>query len=81
MAAAYCGTLALECQHLQQQDEISWMQERFESRKPLTKSQKRQVSNTSLQAPCYSRLLVMLIGPAELLRLRCSGHGPADAAP
>lgn len=44
MAQAYCGTLAMEYKHLQQQDEMAWMEERFENRKPLTASQQRQVS-------------------------------------
>lgn len=42
MADMYCGTLSLECASLQQ-DEITWMQQRFENRRPLTGSQKRQV--------------------------------------
>jgi hypothetical protein len=51
MADTYCGTLSLEYKHLQQQDEMAWMQQRFESRRPLTGIQKRQVrckpSNTA----------------------------------
>jgi 2-oxoglutarate dehydrogenase E1 component len=43
MADTYCGTLSLEYKHLQQQDEMAWMQQRFESRRPLTGIQKRQV--------------------------------------
>jgi hypothetical protein len=44
MSAAYCGSLAIEYKHLQQQDEMAWMEQRFESRRPLSNSQKRQVS-------------------------------------
>lgn len=44
MADTYCGSLALEYTHLQQQDEIAWMQQRFEGKQPLTGTQKRQVS-------------------------------------
>lgn len=43
MADTYCGTLSLEYKHLQQQDEMAWIEQRFESRRPLTNSQKRQV--------------------------------------
>jgi hypothetical protein len=43
MADTYCGTLSLEYKHLQQQDEMAWMQQRFESRQPLTNTQRRQV--------------------------------------
>jgi 2-oxoglutarate dehydrogenase complex dehydrogenase (E1) component-like enzyme len=43
MADTYCGTLSLEYKHLQQQDEMTWIQQRFESRRPLTSTQKRQV--------------------------------------
>jgi hypothetical protein len=43
IAAAYCGTLSLEYKHLQQQDEMAWLEQRFESRRPLNSSQKRQV--------------------------------------
>lgn len=44
MAATYCGTLAIEYKHLQQQDEMAWMEQRFESRQPLTASQKKKVN-------------------------------------
>jgi 2-oxoglutarate dehydrogenase complex dehydrogenase (E1) component-like enzyme len=43
MSAAYCGSLAIEYKHLQQQDEMAWVEQRFESRRPLSNSQKRQV--------------------------------------
>jgi hypothetical protein len=43
MADRYCGTLSLEYKHLQQQDEMTWIQQRFESRRSLTTTQKRQV--------------------------------------
>ena len=43
MAAADCGSLAIEYKHLQQQDEMAWVEQRFESRRPLSSSQKRQV--------------------------------------
>jgi 2-oxoglutarate dehydrogenase complex dehydrogenase (E1) component-like enzyme len=43
MAATYCGSLAIEYKHLQQQDEMAWVEQRFESRRPLSSSQKRQV--------------------------------------
>jgi hypothetical protein len=43
MRAAYCGTLALEYMHLQQQSEISWMSSRFESRASLQPRERRQV--------------------------------------
>lgn len=45
MADTYCGSLALEYTHLQQQDEMAWMQQRFEGKQPLTGTQKRQVSS------------------------------------
>jgi hypothetical protein len=57
MAATYCGTLSLEYKHLQQQDEMAWMQARFESRQPLSKPQKRQVrapSGCRAQSGCWA---------------------------
>lgn len=50
MADTYCGTLSLEYKHLQQQDEMAWMQQHFESRQPLTNTQKRQVRCACLGA-------------------------------
>jgi 2-oxoglutarate dehydrogenase complex dehydrogenase (E1) component-like enzyme len=43
MSRAYCGSLAIEYKHLQQQDEMAWIEQRFEARRPLSSSQKRQV--------------------------------------
>ncbi|KAF6260765.1 thiamine diphosphate-binding protein [Scenedesmus sp. NREL 46B-D3] len=42
MTAAYCGSLAIEYKHLQQQDEMTWVEQRFESRRRLSNSEKRQ---------------------------------------
>jgi hypothetical protein len=47
MAAAYCGTLSLEYKHLQQQEEMAWLEQAFEARAPLASSQKRQVGGAA----------------------------------
>eukprot|EP00879_Flechtneria_rotunda_P026265 GHRR01027996.1.p1 GENE.GHRR01027996.1~~GHRR01027996.1.p1 ORF type:complete len:602 (+),score=191.82 GHRR01027996.1:1647-3452(+) len=57
MSATYCGSLAVEYRHLQQQDEVSWMEERFEARRPLTPAQKRQVLRWLLAAHGFEQFL------------------------
>ncbi|WIA12981.1 hypothetical protein OEZ85_006593, partial [Tetradesmus obliquus] len=57
MAAAYCGSLAIEYKHLQQQDEMAWVEQRFESRRPLSSSQKRQVLRWLLAAHGFEQFL------------------------
>jgi hypothetical protein len=45
----YCGTLALEYKHLFQQDEISWVERRFETRAPLAAAEKAAVLRQLLE--------------------------------
>lgn len=57
MLDRYCGTLAVEYQHLFQRDEITWIQERFETRQPLTAEQQANVLKQLLHADAFERFL------------------------
>eukprot|EP00878_Enallax_costatus_P032557 GHUV01035790.1.p1 GENE.GHUV01035790.1~~GHUV01035790.1.p1 ORF type:complete len:343 (+),score=85.48 GHUV01035790.1:708-1736(+) len=65
MASTYCGTLAIEYKHLQQQDEMAWMEQRFESRQPLTPSQRKKVATYRTafgSRRCQFQVLSSLLG-------------------
>jgi hypothetical protein len=54
---AYCGTVALEYKHLWQQDEMAWIEERYETRPALTAGEKAGVLRLLLAADYLERFL------------------------
>ena len=54
---AYCGSVALEYKHLWQQDEMAWIEERYETRPSLSAGEKAGVLRLLLAADYLERFL------------------------
>ncbi|KIY95215.1 2-oxoglutarate dehydrogenase E1 component, partial [Monoraphidium neglectum] len=57
MRERYCGTLALEFKHLFQQDEMAWIQQRFETRTQLEPEERAAILRQLLEADSLERFL------------------------
>lgn len=57
LAKCYCDTLAVEAAHLPTQEQVEWIAQRMENRKPLSSSLKRHILKSLIDADQFELFL------------------------